>query len=92
MQRLFITHAKAIVGTHPAGVERIAGRTMAHLPLIEDAWLLAEDGRIAAFGPMANFRRHSDRTDLTTVIDASGRYVLPGWCDPHTHSGVRRAT
>jgi imidazolonepropionase len=85
MRRMLITHAKAIVGTHPAGVERIAGRTMADLPLIEDAWLLIEDGRIAALGSMNELPETLDRTGLTT-IDASGRYVLPGWCDPHTHS------
>lgn len=85
MPRLLIKNAKALVGTHPAGTACVAGTAMAHLPQVEDAWLLAEDGRITAFGPMADWPGITDWTDLT-VIDATGRYVLPGWCDPHTHT------
>jgi imidazolonepropionase len=58
---------------------------MATLPAIEDAWLLAVDGRIEAFGPMSAWPGVNDWNELT-VVDASDRYVLPGWCDPHTHT------
>ena len=33
---------------------------------------------------MADWPGVTDWNDLT-VIDATGRLVLPGWCDPHTH-------
>ena len=84
MQRLLITNAKALVGTHPTGTRILAGAAMAHLPMVEDAWLLAEDGRIASFGPMATLPNTS--AQAAEVIDAKGGYVLPGWCDPHTHT------
>lgn len=85
MARLLIKNAKALVGTHPAGTTRVAGVDMARLPALEDAWLLAEAGRIAAFGTMDSWPGISDWNGLE-VIDATGRYVLPGWCDPHTHT------
>ncbi len=85
MPRLLIKNAKALVGTYPTGVRRVSGAEMAKLPMIEDGWMLVEDGRIAAIGPMSDFPGISDWSGLT-VIDASGRYVLPGWCDPHTHT------
>lgn len=85
MSRLLIKNAKALVGTHAVGTVRVAGPDMSRLPLIEDAWLLAENGRITDLGPMATWPGVSDWNDLE-VIDATDRYVLPGWCDPHTHS------
>lgn len=85
MSRLLIKNAKALVGTHAVGVMRAAGENMAKLPLVEDAWLLAENGRIVALGPMSTWPGVNDWNDLD-VIDATDRYVLPGWCDPHTHT------
>lgn len=58
---------------------------MRDLPVLENAWLTAENGRITAFGTMDEFIGITDWTDLE-VIDATGRFVLPGWCDPHTHT------
>lgn len=84
MHRLLITNAKALVGTHPAGTRILAGAAMAQLPMVEGAWLLAEDGRIAAFGTMDALPATAVQADQ--VIDAAGGYVLPGWCDPHTHT------
>ena len=55
------------------------------LPCIENAWLALENGTIAAFGSMDEFDGIEDWRDLT-IIDAAGKYVLPGWCDSHTHT------
>ena len=83
MHRSLITNAKALVGTHPTGTELLAGADMAQLPMIENGWLLIEDGRIASFGTMAELPKDHG---ADTVIDARNGYVLPGWCDPHTHT------
>jgi imidazolonepropionase len=85
MPRLLIKNAKALLGTHPPEVACVSGTAMAMLPAIEEGWLHAENGRITAFGTMSAWPGVQDWNDLT-VIDASGRYVLPGWCDPHTHT------
>lgn len=55
------------------------------LPCVGNAWLAVENGTIAAFGSMDDFDGIEDWRDLT-VIDAAGKYVLPGWCDSHTHT------
>ncbi len=83
--RLLIKNAKALVGTHARGTERVAGADMRNLPLLEQAWLMAEDGIITAMGTEADWPGITDWNGLE-VIDATDRYVLPGWCDPHTHA------
>lgn len=60
---------------------RVAGRDMQYLPALHQAYLLVQEGKIAGFGPM------DQCPDLhgVQVEDASGRMLLPCWCDSHTH-------
>jgi imidazolonepropionase len=83
MNRSLIKNAKALVGTHEPGVAIARGAEMARLPQVSNGWLLIENGRIAALGGMETLPAIG--SDVK-VIDATGRYVLPGWCDPHTHT------
>jgi len=59
------------------------GAEMRELGLISDAAMLVADGRILAAGTYAELRGEID--DETTVIDAGGRLVAPGFVDAHTH-------
>lgn len=54
---------------------------MAGINCLEDAWLLVEGERIYSFGTMDAVPESSG----TSVIDATGRLMLPAWCDSHTH-------
>lgn len=58
-----------------------AGKAMAQLPSIKNAYLLIKEDKIAAFGKMNNCPTETN----TKVIDATGKMVLPTWCDSHTH-------
>lgn len=58
----------------------VCGAEMKALPGIENAFLLLEDGLIKSFGKNEDAPVRADE-----VIDASGRLVLPAWCDSHTH-------
>jgi len=59
----------------------VAGAAMGTVPYIEDAWLLLENDRISAFGKMSELAENQ----FDNVLDASGRFLLPAWCDAHTH-------
>ncbi|HEY4064267.1 MAG TPA: imidazolonepropionase [Puia sp.] len=74
----------------------LRGTELAQLPCIDDAWLLIEDSEIAAYGPMsempANLAAQVPRASSlsashpgSSAIDATGRFILPAWCDSHTH-------
>jgi len=59
------------------------GAEMAMLPSVENAYLIIEDNVIAAFGSMENSKIVNSK--FQNIIDASGQFVLPAWCDSHTH-------
>lgn len=54
---------------------------MAILPTLKNAFLVIKDNLIADFGLMQNL----PEINADEVIDATGRAVLPSWCDSHTH-------
>lgn len=63
----------------------IRGKEMGQFPILSDAYLAVEDGKIVDYGTMSSWPGISDWTGLE-IIDAEGRYVLPTWCDSHTHT------
>jgi imidazolonepropionase len=60
------------------------GRDMQHLPILENAYLAIEDNIIVAYGAMNEWEGITDWRNIE-VIDAEGKYVLPAFCDSHTH-------
>ncbi len=59
----------------------IRGKELAHLPCVQNAYIVIEDGIIAEYGVMANCTYHS-----TGSVRVPGNcIVLPCWCDSHTH-------
>jgi len=75
-----IKNIKGLVQVRDASVKKVSGAEMSELPTIHDAYLLMENGVITDFGPMSD-----NLPDAAHTIDASGRFVLPTWCDSHTH-------
>ena len=60
------------------------GKEMKELPILNDAFLALEDGVIVAYGSMKDWGGIDDWRDLE-VIDAEGKFVLPAFCDSHSH-------
>lgn len=78
---ILITNIKELLQIRESSITKVSGSEMAQLPLLQNAWLLIEDNIIADFGPMDTC------PDLENVqlIDATGKIILPAWCDSHTH-------
>ena len=61
----------------------LRGKELANLPVLENAYLIIEDGIIAEYGKMQDIQHSTQNTQHT--IDVSGHFILPAWCDSHTH-------
>ncbi len=73
----------------PKTKPRVAGKDMADLHTIPDAFLFIENGLISGFGPMKTFAKSKflkkARQAGVQEIDATGKMVFPAFCDSHTH-------
>lgn len=85
--KTLIRNIGQIAGIVEAGVMRKEGVAMSETGIMENAWLLIEDDKIACFGPMSDCPDLSQESgqDSFDVIDADGGFVLPAFCDSHSH-------
>ena len=80
MKTLF-KNIKELIQIRDPEIKKVDGREMKELPSIKDAWLLIEDDKIVDFGSMESFPENN----TAKIFDASGKLILPTWCDSHTH-------
>lgn len=85
MSKVLIKNIKGLVQYGEDLPKYRKGAEMKQLPILENAYLAIEDGVIVAYGPMSEWGGITDWRDLR-VIDADGRFVLPAYCDSHTHT------
>ena len=80
MESLLFKNIKQLIQIQEIGLTPIPGKMMAQLPMLEHAWLLVENGRIADYGEMSSCPALNIET-----IDASGKILMPSFVDCHTH-------
>lgn len=85
--KTLIRNIGQIAGIVEAGVMRKEGVSMSETGTLENTWLLIEDDKIACFGPMSDCPDLPQESgqDSFDVIDADGGFVLPAFCDSHSH-------
>jgi imidazolonepropionase len=79
--KLLLINIKELLQVREIAPRYVSGKDMNSLPSLSNAWLLLNRSEIEDFGtmeqpPVGNFAQ---------IIDCTGRYVLPTWCDSHTH-------
>ncbi|WP_223548328.1 imidazolonepropionase [Aestuariivivens sp. NBU2969] len=79
--KLLIANIKELLQVRDKSIEILCGKDMGILPTIKNAYILIVNDRIVKYGPMSEC--HNIETDKT--IDATGKLVLPTWCDSHSH-------
>ena len=88
-ERLFI-NIKELVGVQQESALK-TGLQMDQLNGIKEAFLYVRDGKITAYGPMCQMPQELKNMagnavpGAGVVVDAAGRFVMPAFCDSHTH-------
>jgi len=82
MASTLITNIKSLVNVREDN-KLLRGKELIELPSIENAYLIIEDGHIAAFGEMNSIS--NQQPAIANRINATDQFILPAWCDSHTH-------
>ncbi len=61
----------------------LRGSDLKILPSLSNAYLLINNGAIESYGSMDEL--NAGITEAAETIDAKGSFVMPCWCDSHTH-------
>jgi imidazolonepropionase len=69
----------------PAGPSPLRGRALGEVGIVENGYVLCDNGLIRSLGPMSALDRATLPSELVD-IDGRGRVVVPGLVDCHTHA------
>ena len=78
---ILITNIKQLLQVHKHNVTIIKGNDMKTLTVLENAYVYIEHDTIIEYGEMKDY----EEIEAETIIDATGKIVLPSWCDSHSH-------
>jgi len=79
---LVIEHASELVTPEGGSQRPLVGNQMQALKIIKNGALAVRKGRIVAVGQTAHVKSAFKASE---TIDASGKTLVPGFVDPHTH-------
>ncbi|HPI11466.1 MAG TPA: imidazolonepropionase [Catalimonadaceae bacterium] len=82
-----ITNIKGLWLPIHSDIRVIRGSELNKTNLLENAWLLIRDGIIQGFGQMDSLETDVPENSRLAAnrINADGRFVLPSFCDAHSH-------
>ena len=76
-----IKNIKELIQVRQSHIEKISGKDMGILPSLKNAYLVIKDEQILDFGSMIDLKEFG----ADNTIDATGKIVMPTYCDSHTH-------
>ncbi len=78
---LLIVNIKGLIQVEEDPAMMVEGGLMSEITKIDNAWLYMKDGIIDSFGNMSDVPASTG----AEILDATGKYVMPSFCDSHTH-------
>jgi len=84
--RLLIKNAAQVVAVCDQGEKHLIGKAMDNLVIYENGSIVVDnDGKIADVGKTEDITNKYPEELFSSVYDASGKSVIPGFVDGHTH-------
>jgi len=83
--KLLLENIRELIQTEEKPAGWVAGKKMASLKTINNAYLLISNETIEDFGPMSHLGNIDLHDDILMELDCTGKLVFPAWCDSHTH-------
>jgi imidazolonepropionase len=80
MTQIIIKNIKKIYGVSTGPSPFKKGADMSLTDTLDNAYILIDGKEIKSYGSM-----DSCPSDIGQIIDATGKCVMPAWCDSHTH-------
>jgi imidazolonepropionase len=78
---ILIINIKELLQVRETNITVVKGSDMNVLPTLKNAYLLIDHDTIVEFGSMDEYPGY----EVDETIDATGKIVLPSWCDSHSH-------
>ena len=82
--KTLIRNIGKLVGIVPEGTLRKEGEEMGKVGSLDNAWLLIDGEKIDSFG-QEEHSSYGTVPEAGRIIDAAGGYVMPSFCDSHSH-------
>ena len=83
---ILIKNIKKLVQVEDTPKIKVAGKEMASVQTIDNAYLIIDNDKIKDFGKMDDLRPEQYSNELMLrVLDATGKMIYPSFCDSHTH-------
>ncbi len=83
---LLLRGAGQLVTCRGSGGGSKRGVSLSDAGLVRDGAVAVAGGKIYAAGPREEVMTRIEGATVSTIYDADGRVVMPGWVDPHTHA------
>jgi len=85
MAVILFKNIKSIIQAYETSPGIKKGADMARLTTLDNAWMVTRDEFIDSFGSMDTWNSIIEKFPDAEVIDVTGKFIMPAFCDSHTH-------
>ena len=82
---IVILNIKGLCGILDKEILIKRGQDLRSFEILPSAFIAVKDGLIESYGTMTEWESVKEKFSTYEMVQAEGKYLMPGWCDSHTH-------